>query len=358
MRKVIIIIVVLGLLSVSAVWADFTPTTPGDILSQYHAAAVTWEATVFGYAQDLFYLLAVIELSWTFLELFLQQADLQAWMFGFMRSIMAIIAFYALLLYGNQWFPAAVNSFTQIGASVAGIPSISPTVVFTQGLKIAGAMMYAASDSGFLLHIGSAITIILCALIILLCWGLVTLSLIITWVESYVALGVAYIMLGFGGSRWTREYVNRYICLVISVGLKILTIYGVISAGMILSGNWITEAQQVKLTPLVTTAPVLVAFDVLVGTFIYSLLVWHLPRIITAVLGGSLSLGHSEVIAPVILAGQMAAATAMQGAVIAGGGAAASSSWSSSGSMLASNGSTNGASGTGAPGSPSDTDAG
>ena len=162
-------------------------------------------------------------------------------------------------------------------------------------------------------------------------------------------------MLGFGGSRWTREYVNRYICLVISVGLKILTIYGVISAGMILSGNWITEAQQVKLTPFVTTAPVLVAFDVLIGTFIYSLLVWHLPRIITAVLGGSLSLGHNEVLAPVILAGQMAAATAMQGAVIAGGaaggGAAASSSWSSSGSM-------NGGSGTGAPGSPSDTDAG
>lgn len=346
----------LGLLSVPAVCADFAPTTPGDILNQYHAAAVTWEATVFGYAQDLFYLLAVIELSWTFLELFLQQADLQAWMFGFMRSIMAIIAFYALLLYGNQWFPAVVNSFTQIGARVAGIPSISPTVVFTQGLKIAGAMMYAASDSGFLLHIGSAITIILCALIILLCWGLVTLSLIITWVESYVALGVAYIMLGFGGSRWTREYVNRYICLVISVGLKILTIYGVISAGMILSGNWITEAQQVRLTPFVTTAPVLVAFDVLIGTFIYSLLVWHLPRIITAVLGGSLSLGYSEVLAPVMIAGQMAATAAVHGAAVAGGGAV--SGGAGAGSSWASNGTMNGASGTGATGSPSDTDAG
>jgi type IV secretion system protein TrbL len=356
MRKPALFLV-LGLFLASAARAQFTPTTPGDILNQYHAAAVTWEATVFGYAQDLFYFLAVIELSWTFLELFLQQADLQAWMFGFMRSIMAIIAFYALLLYGNQWFPAVVNSFTKIGSLVAGIPSISPTVVFTQGLQIAGAMMYAASDSGFLLHIGSAITIILCALIILLCWGLVTLSLIITWVESYVALGAAYIMLGFGGSRWTREYVNRYVCLVISVGLKILTIYAVISAGMILSGNWITEAQQVKLTPFVTTAPALVAFDVLIGTFIYSLLVWHLPRIITAVLGGSLSLGHNEVLAPVIIAGQMAAATAVQGAAIVGGGAAgggsagANSSWASNGSM-------NRASGTGAPGSPSDPDAG
>jgi type IV secretion system protein TrbL len=186
--------------------------------------------------------------------------------------------------------------------------------------------------------------------------GSVTLSVIITWVESYVALGVAYIMLGFGGSRWTREYVNRYICLVISVGLKILTIYGVISAGMILSGNWITEAQQVKLTPFVTTAPVLVAFDVLIGTFIYSLLVWHLPRIITGVLGGSLSLGHSEVMAPLVIAGQMGAMAAVKVGVAAGGGAAggaggAISSWASNGTM-------NGARGTGAPGSPSDMDAG
>src|SRR5260370_2070904 len=93
---------------------------------------------------------------------------------------------------------------------------------------------------------------------------------------------------------------------------------------MILSGNWITEAQQVKLTPFVTTAPVLVAFDVLIGTFIYSLLVWHLPRIITAVLGGSLSLGHNEGLAPGILAGQMASPTALQGAALARGAPATS----------------------------------
>src|SRR5260370_31901479 len=73
---------------------------------------------------------------------------------------------------------------------------------------------------------------------------------------------------------------------------------------MILSGNWITEAQQVKLTPFVTTAPVLVAFDVLIGTFIYSLLVWHLPRIITAVFRGSLSPRHSAVLPPDIIARQ------------------------------------------------------
>jgi hypothetical protein len=95
---------------------------------------------------------------------------------------------------------------------------------------------------------------------------------------------------------------------------------------------------------------------VLIGTFIYSLLVWHLPRIITAVLGGSLSLGHNEVLAPVIIAGQMVAATAMQGAAVAGGGAAGGGTAASS--LWASNGSMNGTGGTGALGSPSDTDAG
>src|ERR1017187_1353371 len=52
-------------LSVSSTLAQgpFTTRTPGDILSQYHDAMVTWETNIFGYARDLFALLATIELD-------------------------------------------------------------------------------------------------------------------------------------------------------------------------------------------------------------------------------------------------------------------------------------------------------
>jgi type IV secretion system protein TrbL len=310
----------------SPAWAQggFSTNTPGNILSQYHDAMVTWETNIFGYAQNLFALLATIELGWTAALLVLEGSGLQTWMFRFVRSAMAILAFYAILLYGNQWFPAVINSFAQMGANASGIGNISPTAVFVQGLKIAGGMIDAASDSGFLLHMGSGVTIILCARIILLCWGLVTLSLILTWVESYVSLSVAYIMLGMGGSRWTREYVNRYVALVISVGLKILTLYCLIAVGMNLSNAWITEAGNITLASP-AGSPILVAFDVLIGTFIFALLTWNLPRIVSTVLGGAPSMGHGDVLAAGMAGaqmGMMAASTAASG----GAGAAAGGS--------------------------------
>jgi type IV secretion system protein TrbL len=316
-RRIVIFGLVAACVSCAFAQGPFDTRTPGDILTQYHDAMVTWETNVFTYAKELFALLATIELGWTAVLLVLEGAGLQTWAFRFIRSAMAILAFYTILLYGNQWFPAVISSFTQIGANAAGISSISPTQVFVQGLKIAGAMMAAASDSGFLLHMGSGLTIILCALVILLCWSLVTLSLILTWVESYVALSVAYIMLGMGGSRWTREYVSRYIALVISVGLKILTLYCVVAVGMNMSNDWITEAGKVSLVSS-PTAPVLVAFDVLIGTFIFALLTWNLPRIVSTVLGGGPSLGHGDVVA----VGLMGVQAGMMTASIAGSGGA------------------------------------
>jgi type IV secretion system protein TrbL len=314
-------VLAIAALSVSSAFAQgpFTTRTPGDILSQYHDAMVTWETNIFGYARDLFALLATIELGWTAALLVLEGADLQAWVFRFFRSIMAILAFYTILLYGNQWFPAVISSFAQMGSNAAGIGSISPTKVFVQGLKISGTMMAAASDSGFLLHMGSGLTIILCALIILLCWALVTLSLILTWVESYVSLSVAYIMLGMGGSRWTREYVSRYVGMVISVGLKILTLYCVIAVGVNMSNDWITEAGNVSLLGP-PTHPILVAFDVLIGTFIFALLTWNLPRVVATVLGGGPSLGHGDVLAVGFMGAQMGMTAA---SLVASGGAGA-----------------------------------
>jgi type IV secretion system protein TrbL len=324
-RRIVIFTFVALCVSCASAQGPFDTRTPGDILSQYHDAMVTWETNVFTYAKELFALLATIELGWTAVLLVLEGAGLQTWVFRFIRSAMAILAFYAILLYGNQWFPAVISSFTQIGANATGISSISPTQVFVQGLKIAGTMMAAASDSGFLLHMGSGLTIIICALVILLCWALVTLSLILTWVESYVALSVAYIMLGMGGSRWTREYVSRYIALVVSVGLKILTLYCVVAVGMNMSNDWITEAGKVSLISS-ATSPVLVAFDVLVGTFIFALLTWNLPRIVSTVLGGGPSLGHGEVVGVALMGAQAGMMTASfvgsGGAGAAGGGAA------------------------------------
>jgi type IV secretion system protein TrbL len=131
-------------------------------------------------------------------------------------------------------------------------------------------------------------------------------------------------MLGMGGSRWTREYVSRYVGMVISVGLKILTLYCVIAVGVNMSNDWITEAGNVSLLGP-PTHPILVAFDVLIGTFIFALLTWNLPRVVATVLGGGPSLGHGDVLAVGFMGAQMGM-TAASLAASGGAGAAAGAS--------------------------------
>ena len=56
-------------------------------------------------------------------------------------------------------------------------------------------------------------------------------------VESYVVVGAGFIFLGFGGSRWTAPYVERYIALAVAVGVKLMVLYMLIGAGMTLSAS-------------------------------------------------------------------------------------------------------------------------
>src|SRR5215510_4762294 len=81
-------------------------------------------------------LLAVIEFAWSAAVMALEKTDLQSWTSALIRKIMWLGAFYALLLYGRQWIPAIIDSFSQLGGNAAGINGnngLSPSDVFTQG---------------------------------------------------------------------------------------------------------------------------------------------------------------------------------------------------------------------------------
>ncbi len=82
-------------------------------------------------------------------------------------------------------------------------------------------------------------------MIIVVSYTLITINFIVTLVESYLVVSVGFIFLGFGGSRWTAPYTERYIGLAVSIGIKILLLYCLISAGFGLTLGWIDEAQSI-----------------------------------------------------------------------------------------------------------------
>src|SRR5947209_12759181 len=114
-------------------------------------------------------------------------------------------------------------------------------LTFTQGLNIAAALMDGASSSAFFTNPGTSIAVMISAAFVVLAFIAVTIQYIVAVVESYLVVSAGVIFLGFGGSRWTTPYVERYIGLGVSTGVKIMILYMLIGVGLNLSGGWLDE---------------------------------------------------------------------------------------------------------------------
>lgn len=335
----------LPLLAIAAVFADvvaaqsFTTTNPGDIMQQFRSMRTTWMTNVWVFANRLFGTLAVIEFAWSAIVMALDKSDMQSWTAALVRRIMWIGAFYALLINGRYWIPAIISSFEVIGQTASGTPGISPSDVFAQGIDIAGALMDAASTSAFFTNPGSSLALALAAILIVLSYVIITLNYIVTMVESYLVISAGFIMLGFGGSRWTAPYVERYIGLAVSIGIKIVLIYCLVSAGFGLGVGWLSEAQGVGTSP----NPAMTAFDVMGAAIIFMMLCWQIPKLFGAVLGGAPALTGGDLVGAgaAVLGGAVAVGAAGAGAIaaVAGSTAAAGGSALASGTSGAGAGS-------------------
>jgi type IV secretion system protein TrbL len=283
--------------------------------------------SIWPYANTLFGLLATIEFAWSAAVMALEKTDLQSWTSALVRKIMWLGAFYALLLFGRQWIPAIIDSFSQLGGNAAGIngnQGLSPSDVFTQGLNIAAALMDAASSSAFFTNPGTCIAVMIAAALVVLAFIAVTIQYIVAVVESYIVVAAGVIFLGFGGSRWTTPYVERYIGLGVSTGIKIMILYMLIGVGMSLSGGWLNEAEGIGTSP----NPSMTGFDVMGAALIFMMLCWQIPKLFAAVLGGSPALSGGDLVATAtgVMAGTAAVASFGAGSIaaVAGGAAALS----------------------------------
>ena len=319
--------------------AQIASKNPSQILQQYRNFRAAWIANIWPYANTLFALLAVIEFAWSAAVMALEKTDLQSWTSALIRKIMWIGVFYALLFYGRQWVPAIIDSFSQLGGVAAGIngnQGLSPSDVFTQGLNIAAALMDGASSSAFFTNPGTSIAVMIAAAFVVLAFIAVTIQYIVAVVESYLVVSAGVIFLGFGGSRWTTPYVERYIGLGVSTGVKIMILYMLIGVGLNLSGGWLAEAVGIGTSP----NPSMTGFDVMGAALIFMMLCWQVPKLFAAVLGGAPALSGGDLVSTgtAVVAGAATVASLGAGAVAAAAGGAAALAGSAGGGGSAAGG--------------------
>lgn len=287
-------------------------TSPSAMLDQFRAVRMTWLTTAAAYANHLFGILALIEFAWTAAILVLERTDLQGWTAALIRKMMFIGMFFALLNFGADWIPRIINSFQTIGQTASGLGSLAPTDVLVQGLNITGNLLSGAASSGWMGNFGTALSLVFAALLAFLAFLGLTVQLVVTLVESYLVVGAGFIFLGFGGSRWTAPYVERFISLAVSTGVKIMVLYLLLGAGLTLTNGWVAAARAIP----GSAEPAVDALDIAASAVLLLMICWNVPKFTAGILGGTPAFAGGDAVGTV---GGLAQGALLTGTAVAGG---------------------------------------
>ena len=237
-------ILFIGLFLMLVVWgfpahAQMAPgPTVSRIVNVFQENAAQWEGALRSYALGLFWALAGIEFTWTAMKLALKNADLSEFLAELVNRILYIGFFLTLLLHSSEWATAIVQSFRMAADSAGSGHGISPANLLEIAVQIAAKL---TADTNMILNPQDTILSILCALLILLCFGLMAANMIEALVESYIVISAGVIMMGFGGSSWTNEYAKKILVYAVSVGAKLFLIQLIMGLAETLASQLATE---------------------------------------------------------------------------------------------------------------------
>ncbi|MBB4571555.1 P-type conjugative transfer protein TrbL [Rhizobium leucaenae] len=279
-----------------------------ELENQVSAAAKGWETTIMDAAKSLFWILATIEVGIAAVWLGIQAASLDSWFAELVRRIMFIGFFAFVLTQGPTFARAVVDSLFQIGA---GGGSASPAEIFDAGIRVASQMSQQA-QFGVFEDNALAIAAVLAMGVVVICFSLVAAIFVSVMVEMYVGLLAGMIMLGLGGSSFTKDFAVRYLVYAFGVGMKLMALVMIAKIGsQVLLG--LANAPTASSDQFVTT---LAIAGISVVVFIIAM---YVPSIIQGVVQGASVSGGMEAIRH----GAQAASFGAGAGFLAGGAASA-----------------------------------
>ncbi|MCA2410818.1 P-type conjugative transfer protein TrbL (plasmid) [Rhizobium leguminosarum bv. viciae 248] len=291
--------------------------------SQITTAAKGWETTVMNAAKSLFWILATIEIGIAAVWLAIQSASLDSWFAELVRRIMFVGFFAFVLAQGPTFAKAVVDSLFQIGA---GGGTASPADVFNAGLAVATKMSEKV-QFGLFEDNALAISAAFAMVVTVIAFSLVAAIFVSVMVEMYIGLLAGMIMLGLGGSSYTKDFAVRYLIYAFSVGMKLMALVMISRIG---SEVLIGLANQPDIGDQFQTALAIAGIAVVV--FIIAM---YVPNIMQGVVQGASVSGGMEAVRHGGQAASFAAGAGFLAAGAAGAGFAAAQAARAGGSSVA-----------------------
>jgi len=204
------------------------------LLDLIHTNANNWAGKLKNYATRLFWILASIQLVWTFFPLVIRNADFGEIVGELIRFVLIIGFFFALLLYSVDWATAIVDSFRQAGGKASGLgQGLRPGDIFGLAIEMAQTIGDVTTINPL-----TAMTIALAGAIVLLCFAFIAAFMGVTLVESYIVINASVLFMGFGGGQWTREYALAMARYAVAVGAKLFVLTLIVGLIMQSAKQW------------------------------------------------------------------------------------------------------------------------
>jgi type IV secretion system protein TrbL len=104
-------------------------------------------------------------------------------------------------------------------------------------------------------------------------------------------MSAGYIFLGFGGSRWTSPYFERYISLAVGTGVRLMLIYLMLGVFRTVSNNWIAT-----MNGYTADQPITQIFPTLMSMLLFAFASWMIPKMAASIASGTLGTGAADLV--------------------------------------------------------------
>ena len=202
-------------------------TAVSQILGQFHSRLATYEQVMLKAARQLFYWCAILEIAYLGWKAALGATDIGTIFKNFCLSLVTAGFFLAVIHNYHEWAWNVINGLQKIAGEATTLLDASDEP-FSVGLELATELftktkMFSPADS---------LAYILAGLVVLFCFGLITLQIIFIKCECMVAMCASAILLGLGATSFFRDYAINAMRYIFAVAFRLMTMQLVMGVGI------------------------------------------------------------------------------------------------------------------------------
>lgn len=256
------------------------------ILYTYKQAADRWAAPLANLALDLFYLLALLELTVSAMWKLFENGSISDILLVVVRWILTT-GFFLMIINAalgvgpfDPFAEIVIDSFREAGAIAGGgTGGIRPNDIVEAALNLVSRIFNEIEFSG------EGVVLALVGVLIAAIFGIIAAMVTVTLIEIYLVVNAGVILLAFAGNSYTREFVMSYLRYLVSAGMKVMFMYLVISIGQSIMDSWVETYQELDMMQT------LVLF---ISSVILMFIVKEIPNLVSGLMSGVGSGGSAQ----------------------------------------------------------------